>query len=400
MSKRSFSVFSVDEKARNGALSSILQNAEELLRAAQALKDELDGKRRQAEAASSLAAISSKMLPALEFFGNSPTMLSSKTARLDKQESKPEPIRIPPPVFLTPWTPSLIPATLPPVPPILDPVLEKAALTHSGYARAGEMSYERLEWIGDAYLYLLSTSFIYQTFPDLPTGKCAHLREILIKNLTLSRYTVEYHIHKQTRFPVEFDLHSGISGHTTPKTKMKALGDVFEAYVAAVILGDPKHGLENASAWIKALWGKELENDIKEEYRNRRKASPLPALQQLEGSNPQATQSKKTQDLNPKVVLAKAIGAKGIKISYHDEDIVKKDKHTGDPLFTVGVYLDGWGKTHFPMGFGCASGKKEAGAKAAQAALNNKKMMKELEQKRKEFLDAMEAQKEYENLTS
>ncbi|ORY64196.1 ribonuclease III domain-containing protein [Pseudomassariella vexata] len=324
--------------------------------------------------------------PAIESLSRS---LSSESSKARKVEDRPkQSLRIPTSVTLTPWSPIDDFTALPPLPPILDPALDQAVFTHSGMVtKPGEMSYERLEWIGDAYLYLMATAFIYQTFPELPAGRASQYRETLIKNLTLSKYTVDYGLNNRTRFPAEFDLHGRLGGNSaTQKNKRKVLGDVFEAYVAGAILGDPEQGLARVSAWMKALWSKELSEEIRKEFNARQQR-----VKQPNGQEPGTSSQAPVQDLNPKVHLSKAIGATGVKISYRDEGEPKKEKKTGLPWYTVGVYLDGWGVTNLPMGFGSALSKKEAGSKAAQAAFDNKKMIKGFVKKKQELMAAVEA---------
>ena len=65
----------------------------------------------------------------------------------------------------------------------------------------------------------------------------------------------------------------------------------------------------------------------------------------------------------------------------------KRDKNLGLPLFAIGAYLDGWGETNKLLGIGTALGKKEAGFKAATVALENRKLMKVYEDKKKAFLE-------------
>ena len=60
-------------------------------------------------------------------------------------------------------------------------------------------------------------------------------------------------------------------------------------------------------------------------------------------------------------------------------------------MFTVGCFLTGWGETDKQIGFGSALGKKEAGAKAAQLALDNRKLLKVYIDKKKEYMEARAA---------
>ena len=58
--------------------------------------------------------------------------------------------------------------------------LLKRALTHSSYANEQKINklgdYERLEFLGDAVLELVSSEFIYNKYPDYPEGKLTRIR--------------------------------------------------------------------------------------------------------------------------------------------------------------------------------------------------------------------------------
>lgn len=305
----------------------------------------------------------------------------------------PTALAIPPPTSLTRWIPNDIPSHgLPPLPPVLNPLLEQAALTHSGMvAKLTDMSYERLEWIGDAYLYLISSAFIFQTFPNLSTGRSAQLREKLVKNETLSSYTLQYHLNERTKFPAEFDLHGRVGGsQASQKAKKKVLGDVFEAYVAAAILGD-SDGLSRVVTWLKVLWSTSISKEIQDEHKTQTTRSINSAESGNSNGNSNSVEAT-DQYLNAKVVLAKTIGSKGVRISYEDLGEPKKAKDSGLPLFTVGVFLDGWGETHLQLGYGSGLSKMEAGARAAQKALNNDKLIKRFEAKKLDFQAAIQSQ--------
>ncbi|KAK6845529.1 hypothetical protein PG995_015639 [Apiospora arundinis] len=364
MSKRQFSEFSggVDAKASadaNDAISTIIKHAEDLLKAACAFKQDLaSGKQPEnTNIGESISEISRNLHPAVTYFASSPTQQSAQSHKVPKLDESQSPgLKLPAPTGLTAWTPSEICLHAPPLPPIKDPVLDKAAFTHSGMAALGEMSYERLEWVGDAYLEMFATIFIYQTFPNLPAGRCSQ--------------------------------HRG-QGEDT----QKVLGDIFEAYVAGVILGDPEFGLARASSWMKALWSKELAKEIKAEYINRERLQQVAATQ----ASTEAASGEKpptpviSEDSHPKNRLVQRIGTKGVKIYYLDEK-ESVDKQNHQRRFTVGVYVDAWGESRVRLGFGSALSKREAGAKAAENAMENKKLMKKYEQKKKELEDRMNAQ--------
>ncbi|KAI0020457.1 ribonuclease III [Xylariomycetidae sp. FL0641] len=411
MSKRSYREFSDG----GDSLSRITKHVDELLRATQALKQDLETLRRtngdhKTGARDLLQHHKISLLPAAQALVgdeilaplmDNPVSQGNKKIQLTSHASSQRisALEIPPPTSLTAWAPVDAQGSgLPPLTPVMDPILEQAALTHAGMVQhPGEMNYERLEWLGDAYLYLISTAFIYQTFPDLTTGRSAQLRERLVKNETLASYTVQYGINERTRFPSEFDLRGRIGGsQASQKQKMKVLGDVFEAYVAAAILSDTG-GLTRVADWLKAVWARSLKDEITRQYRGRPPVA-LPPNPNLDGStkstatddsNDRANDNAK-KDLNPKVLLAQAVGAKGVKISYRDMGEPKKEKTSKLPWYTVGVFYDGLGETNLQLGYGGALSKKEAGANAAVQALENKKQIKRLQKKKEEVNAALQ----------
>jgi ribonuclease-3 len=89
------------------------------------------------------------------------------------------------------------------------------------------------------------------------------------------------------------------------------MGDIFEAYVAAVILSDPAGGLARAISWLKALWGMTLRKEIIQEEKCGLKIdNPLWRLRGSIGlDDPSA--SVEAPPLNPKERLHKMLGAKG-----------------------------------------------------------------------------------------
>lgn len=283
---------------------------------------------------------------------------------------------------ITPWKAAEIPTQFPPLPKILDPTLEIAAFTHQGMSagRVGDLSYERLEWVGDAYLQLTCTLLIAQTFPALLPGKCSQLRERCVKNITLATYARKYGFDKRAKIPDDL---FGSSKHSVKDPDMtKIYGDIFEAYVAAVVLSDPKHGLARVTEWLKKLWSMDLKKEIIDEEKNGIKFdSPMWRLRGDVGKI--EIKSSDPVQLGPKEQLQKLLGSKGIKLTYKDAAPEKKDKKNRLALFTVGVYLDGYGKKDLQLGFGTGNGKKDAGNKAAAMALANKTLMKELTEKKK-----------------
>lgn len=288
-------------------------------------------------------------------------------------------------IRLTPWKWNEIPVTLPELPEILDENLKRMTFRHraTGTGRDYDFdNYEQLEWIGDVYVETAATLLISHTFPELDPGKCSQMRESLVKNVTLADYAKQYGFLERAQLP---DALKGSS--LTPASehdRIKVLGDMFEAYVAAVILSDPTYGLDRAMRWLKDLWGPAIRKRLS-------RSGAHPAVQGGHpiwnlGTNDLVDQEERGKRiLNPKEELQRALGSKGIKLTYTDAAPQKKSKDNKLPIFTVGVYLDGWGEKNKQLGIGQAHGKKEAGYKAAQMALQNQKLMKIYQAKKKLF---------------
>ena len=68
--------------------------------------------------------------------------------------------------------------------------LLRQALTHSSYANEKHMKKlsdnERLEFLGDAVLEIISSDFLYTKYPDLPEGKLTKLRASIVCEPTLA----------------------------------------------------------------------------------------------------------------------------------------------------------------------------------------------------------------------
>ncbi|KAF2265465.1 ribonuclease III [Lojkania enalia] len=225
-------------------------------------------------------------------------------------------------------------ANLPPLPLITEPSLQKAVFTHRSAnfgnrvrgANGDEINYERLEFLGDSYLEIISSRLIYSRFPHLEGGQQSQLRESLVKNDKLAEFSEAYNLGARLD-------HVGHMG--TEKHKTKILADVFEAYVAAVILSDPVNGFTTVESWLTDLWAP-----------------------QLLAHNPRTLQNHLARE-----ELQKLIGAKGVKVEYKEEQ--KMEMVNGVHKFFMGVYLTGWG--YEEKWLGSASGQNKAAASLAAA---------------------------------
>ena len=246
-------------------------------------------------------------------------------------------------------------SSLPPLPPIpthlASQVFTHASVLNSHISTKSSKCYERLEFLGDAYIELFASKAIFPAFPSYPAGRLSQLRESLVKNETLAVYAVEYGFDKKvvmggaTRERFERD----------GRQREKILGDVFEAYVAAVVEADGEgqggegegDGAKVAERWMRELWKGKLEGTKAE---------------------------TKAVDANAKVQLASAIGGRGVKVEYVDDKPVEIMK--GKENYTVACYVEGWGIERVKVGIGQGLTKKEAGFAAASEALKAGKVQK------------------------
>jgi ribonuclease-3 len=60
------------------------------------------------------------------------------------------------------------------------------ALTHRSLGHKPEKNNERLEFLGDAVLQLIVSSYLYHKFPRLPEGELAKIRSLLVRESTLA----------------------------------------------------------------------------------------------------------------------------------------------------------------------------------------------------------------------
>jgi len=103
------------------------------------------------------------------------------------------------------------------------------ALTHRSYAgeQQLEQSYERLEFLGDAVLQLVVTSYLFETRPDLAEGEMAKVRAAVVNERTLARVARSIEIGPALLLGKGEELSGG-------RDKDSLLSDGIEALVGAV----------------------------------------------------------------------------------------------------------------------------------------------------------------------
>ncbi|KAJ4302770.1 hypothetical protein N0V90_001661 [Kalmusia sp. IMI 367209] len=253
---------------------------------------------------------------------------------------------------------------LPPLPPILEPSLQEQVFTHmsvkgqrnGGIINTDALTYEPLEFIGDAYLELFATRLIASRLPHVSVPEQSHFREQLVRNDTLSRFSNAYCLPDRLKHMA----HLKESGSWS-----KITADVFEAYVAGVILSDPQHGFATAEKWMTQLWAQQM-LDYKE-----------PII-----DNPAAKDD-----------LTRLIHMRGVKLEYREEREMVHEN--GMQKFFIGVYLTGWGYEGECLGSGEGRNKTQASVYAAADALNrNSDVLKSAASQKQGFMKHEKAKRD------
>ena len=128
------------------------------------------------------------------------------------------------------------------------------ALTHSSYAHeqnaSAPVSYQRLEFLGDAVLQLIVSQTLMQRFPQLPEGHLTRLRAELVKGETLAVLAEKWQLGPQLLLG---------RGEQGPQPAPAILADALEALLGAVYLDSHSRcGLEAAQNLVERLFAAPL----------------------------------------------------------------------------------------------------------------------------------------------
>lgn len=118
------------------------------------------------------------------------------------------------------------------------------ALIHSSYANEKHMKKysdnERLEFLGDAVLELVSSEFLYQNYPELPEGDLTKLRASLVCEPTLADCTPQIRLGEFICLGKGEDMTGG-------RKRKSILSDALEAVIGAIYLDG---GFTNAKEFV------------------------------------------------------------------------------------------------------------------------------------------------------
>lgn len=106
--------------------------------------------------------------------------------------------------------------------------LYEQALTHTSYANENNcQSYERLEYLGDAVLELIMSSYLFKN-TDFEEGKMTKLRSTYVCESALYEYSLRLKINEHIKL--------GHGEEESGKFRKAIVADVFEAFIGAMYL--------------------------------------------------------------------------------------------------------------------------------------------------------------------
>jgi ribonuclease-3 len=133
------------------------------------------------------------------------------------------------------------------------PDLLELALTHRSHAneRGRDEHYERLEYLGDAVLGMVTAEWLYRNHPGLPEGELSRLKAQLVSRGALARHAAGIMLGEVLRLGVGEERSGG-------RAKPSLLADSLEAVFGAVYLDA---GLAAAAKVIHPMLASMLEAD-------------------------------------------------------------------------------------------------------------------------------------------
>ena len=140
-----------------------------------------------------------------------------------------------------------------------DEGLLERALIHSSYSNEMGLKNhhmycnERLEFLGDSVLSLITSKYIYLTFSDRPEGELTRMRAELVCERALSGYAESIGLGNYLLLGIGEEKNNG-------RQRKSILADAFEALLAAIYLDAGDEGLETVRCFLLPFITKEIES--------------------------------------------------------------------------------------------------------------------------------------------
>ncbi|MBC7958813.1 MAG: ribonuclease III [Vallitaleaceae bacterium] len=131
--------------------------------------------------------------------------------------------------------------------------LLEQALVHSSYANENKMSKEenneRLEFLGDAVLEIVTSYFLFTNYPDMLEGELTKLRASIVCEPTLAKFSHEINLGKYIMLGKGEENSGG-------RNRSSVLSDTVEALIGAIYLDG---GLEATTHFVYTTLLKDVE---------------------------------------------------------------------------------------------------------------------------------------------
>ena len=126
--------------------------------------------------------------------------------------------------------------------------LLRAALTHTSGANTRLASNERMEFLGDSVLGLVTCEQLYARFPEYQEGDLTKVKSVLVSRKTCAQFSQELGLGDFLFLGKGMEAYAEMPGNI--------LADVFESLVAAVFLDG---GWDEAKAFVLRFVGPEID---------------------------------------------------------------------------------------------------------------------------------------------
>lgn len=169
-----------------------------------------------------------------------------------------------------------------------DQELLRRAFTHRSYLNEhrGEVEghNERLEFLGDAVLELVSTHFLYEKYPDSPEGDLTAYRAALVNAVTLSEIAAAIGMN-------DYLLLSRGEAKDNGRARQMLLANAIEALIGALYLDQ---GYDAAEAFIKKYLFPKIDDIVQKRLWQDAKSALQEKVQEVEGATPHYVVIKET----------------------------------------------------------------------------------------------------------
>jgi ribonuclease III len=134
------------------------------------------------------------------------------------------------------------------------------ALTHSSYRHEAKsmdvLDNERLEFLGDAVLNFIVSNHLFHLFPNIPEGRLAKLKAVIVSEPVLSEKGRSLQLGKYLQLGRGEQKSGGAE-------RVSILGDAFEAVIGAIYLDG---GIEGVEPFILCQLESDFQSLSKEDY--------------------------------------------------------------------------------------------------------------------------------------